>query len=78
MFYLYYYTNFPYLLLAKKTENYNLNQVIKSFEQKVDNLELIIKQMDTEKNKLAEVRVRNEFFSEFEGLVREKIYFFSL
>jgi len=30
---------------------------------------MIIKQMDTEKTKLAEVRVRNEFFSEFEGLV---------
>lgn len=57
------------MCLAKKTENSNLNQVIKSLEQKIDNLELIIKQMDTEKNKLAEIRVRNEFFSEFEGLV---------
>lgn len=28
--------------------------------------------MDTEKNKLAEIRVRNEFFSEFEGLVTQK------
>lgn len=47
----------------------NLSDVIKSLEQKIENLELVLKQMDIEKTKLAEVRVRNEFFSEFEGLV---------
>lgn len=36
---------------------------------------MIIKQMDTEKTKLAEVRVRNEFFSEFEGLVQKYLIF---
>ena len=58
------------LFLVKKTENTNLSQVIKSLEQKIDSLESIIRQMDTEKNKLAEIRVRNEFFLEFEGLVK--------
>ena len=63
------------IFLAKKLENSNLNEVIKSLEQKIESLELILKQMDTEKIKIAEVRVRNEFFSEFEGLVMLHINF---
>ena len=55
--------------LAKKSENKNLNDVIKSLEQKIESLELIIRQTEIEKTKLSEIRVRNEFFSEFEGLV---------
>lgn len=60
--------------LAKKSENSSLSEVIKSLEQKIDSLELIMKQMDTEKTKLSEARVRNEFFSEFEGLVRSYVF----
>lgn len=58
---------------GKKTEVSNLNEVIKTLEQKCQNFELIVKQMETEKIKLAEARSRNEFFTEFEGLIKEDL-----
>lgn len=58
---------------GKRTEVSNLNEFVKNLEQKCANFELMIKQMETEKLKLAESRARNEFFSEFESLIKEDL-----
>ncbi len=58
---------------GKRAENANLTDFIKSLEQKCANFELMVKQMETEKLKLAETRARNEFFSEFESLIKEDL-----
>ncbi len=58
---------------GKRAENNNLTEFIKSLEQKCANFELMIKQLETEKLKIAEIRARNEFFSEFESLIKEDL-----